>query len=39
MKKPVLLLFVLLAGAALCGCVGTKDLIDISAAASALFLA
>jgi len=37
MKKPVLLLIALLAGAALCGCVGEKDLttqVSASAAAS-----
>ena len=38
MKKPVLLLLALLAGVALCGCVGEKDLIDVSSAASAMFL-
>ncbi len=38
MKKRVLLFLVLLAGAALYGCVGEKDLVP-HAAASALFLA
>jgi hypothetical protein len=37
MKKHVLLLLALLAGAALCGCVGTKDLAP-GAAPTALIL-
>jgi hypothetical protein len=36
MKKPVLLLLMLIAGIVLCGCVGTKDLLDDGAAASEL---
>lgn len=39
MKKPIFLLLVLLAGFALAGCVGEKDLIDESAADSVLVAA